>query len=212
MLSSEFWQGEKKRLLAELLPKMEELAIAGVTVGLDKLARFGITFDSALAHAEAAAWARTYTDDLLDKLGTTNRRVVGEVLSNWVETPGATMGDLTTSLQRVLDANVARANLIAVTETTRAFAEGEALTYGAAGIPKPVYLPPAHPHCHCGHGVQRLPNGELVVVWLTNRDEKVCTRELQTSWGAVKGCRDLFMRIISPGPWLGMKFADAASG
>ena len=56
-------------------------------------------------------------------------------LASWMETPGQSMGDLVELLKPVLDDNPARAWAMAVTETTRAYAQGNDLAYQAAGIP-----------------------------------------------------------------------------
>lgn len=204
MLPADFWAGERSRLLAVLQPRLEELARAGIEAGTRNLARAGIAFDSELVNAEAARWARQHTDDLLDVLGTTSERVVGEALAGWIETPGSTIGDLAEQLAPKLGGNMARGEMVAVTEITRAYAEGEAVVYRQAGVQNPVFLPPGHPRCRCWTAVMR--KGDiLVVVWKTNRDEVVCRDPVDTPWGKVEGCRKLHNVILSEGEWLGEK-------
>jgi hypothetical protein len=210
MLLADFWQNEREILRATLLPLMEKYGVAGVDKILGELTPLGLGFDSALAHAQAANWARQHTDDLLNLLGTTNERVVGEVVANWAETPGATMGQLTQRLQQVLDANEERAAMIAATEVTRAYAQGESLANREAGLPKIAFAPPAHPNCRCFPANKLLGRDVWVTVWQTRRDEVVCkTARINTPWGRVLGCRELHNRVISAGPLLGQTISEA---
>lgn len=140
-----FWENEKRQLLAVLLPFLSQAAQRGVQSAARKA---GIALSLELANAAAAEWARRYTDELLAQLGTTSERLVGEALSEWIGQQGSTMGDLVELLKPRFADNAARADLIAVTEVTRAYANGEKSTYLANGITR--------------------------WRWNTNRDELVC--------------------------------------
>lgn len=126
-----FWEDERRRLLAILGPKITQAAQMGVQLAATKA---GIGLNMELANQAAADWARAYTDDLLAYLGTTSEKLVGDALAAWIETPGSTMGDLVNNLAPKFGGNVGRADLIAVTEVTRAVANGEMLTYQSNGI------------------------------------------------------------------------------
>jgi SPP1 gp7 family putative phage head morphogenesis protein len=129
-LGTDFWDDEKRTLVTLLTPRLEQMAYSSMRLAADK-AR--ITFNSELSNAQAAHWARQYTDELLQQLSTTNEHIVGQALESWISRPGATLDDL----KRVLfDAgfNDRRADLIAVTETTRAYSEGEQVEYVSSGI------------------------------------------------------------------------------
>jgi SPP1 gp7 family putative phage head morphogenesis protein len=120
-------------MIAVLRPRLEQMAYAGMIHGADKL---GIAFDASLYNQQAAQWARSYTDTLLQQLQTTTEEGVGQILSDWIASPTATMGDL---VQQIVESGLAgadRASRIAVTETTRAFASGERMTYLQNGIGK----------------------------------------------------------------------------
>ncbi|MCC7117372.1 MAG: minor capsid protein [Anaerolineales bacterium] len=106
----------------------------------------GIAFDNTLYNQRAEQWARSYTDDLLAELGTTTERIVGDAVGDWIKRDGATIGELNEALTPAFGA--ARANAIAVTETTRAFANGQEEAYKAEGITE--------------------------WIWRTNKDEMVC--------------------------------------
>ncbi|MCB0207717.1 MAG: hypothetical protein KDJ52_00215 [Anaerolineae bacterium] len=204
-LSPDFWEKEKEKLLGYLMPSMEDAAIAGAKTGAEKLRAVGIVFDDSLAHAAAARWARENAGKLSELLTETNRKIVGQVVGNWVETPGATMDDLVRQLGPVVGDNIDRGLMIGTTETTAAYANGEALVYEAAGIPRAVFLPPGHPRCRCWTTTKRLRNGDWVVIWQTNRDEIVCQTPIKTPWGSVEGCRALHNIVLSEGPYLGRK-------
>jgi SPP1 gp7 family putative phage head morphogenesis protein len=141
-INDSFWRNEKNRLLAILLPRLTQMSFEAAKQAAQKA---GIGFNPALANANAANWARTYTDSLLDQLGTTSQAGIGELVGKWVETPGATYGELQKSLMQY---GAVRAQAIAVTETTRAYSEGEMQAYKQEGI--------TH------------------IKWYTNRDEETC--------------------------------------
>lgn len=208
MLPSDFWKQEYELLLALLLPRMESMAITGVDRTLDALAKVGLAFDNALAHEAAAAWARAHTDEILQQLQTTTEGSVGQILENWIATPEATRGQLEDALRQILDDNAQRAEMIATTESTRAFAAGENLAYREAGLPGMVFPPPGHPRCRCWTRTVKLANGDWVIVWQTNRDELVCERTIVTPWGSVDGCGKLNNVVISEGPYLGKKLSE----
>lgn len=218
LLPVDFWESERDRLLAVLLPRIETLAAAGSDLALDRLARVGITVDNTLAQENAARWAEEHTDRLLQELGTVTEDGVGTILSEWIETPGATRGDLEELLRPFLDGNETRGENVAVSEITRSMYQGELVTYEAAGIPLPPMFdqgvgqmrfgPPLHPRGRCWPRIEQLSNGDLVVVWTTNRDDLVCKEPFPTPWGTVQGCRDMHNRIISAGPYSGKKLSE----
>jgi len=204
MLPVDFWQKEWGELLSLLLPEVEERAISGAQAGKEKLRQAGISFDDELANAAAARWAREYAGKLVDLMNSTSQNVVGEIVANWIETPGSTLGDLTNRLTPLLADNSERALSISVTETTSAYAQGEAVVYENLGIPRAVFLPPGHPRCRCWVATKRVRD-QWVVVWLANRDEVTCQTPIRTPWGRVEGCRELHNTVISEGEFLGRK-------
>lgn len=205
MLPNDFWINERDKLAMVIRPRLQALALAGALAAAQNLVGLGIHIDDDLVNTDAAAWARRYTDDLLNKLGTTSERLVGEIIANWAETPGASIGQLEKSLLPILDNNQIRAWRVAVTETTRAYSEGNDIAHQRAGIPRALFKPPAHPNCYCDLKVKRLADGSWVQVWYTNNDEKVCVQTLTTPWGSVDGCRALHGVVVSEGIHLGEK-------
>lgn len=209
-LNAQFWQLERENLLAVLLPVIQDAAIAAVLAEAARLP-VGFEFDSTLANAEAAQWARQHTDELLAQLGTTTERGVGAVVANWIE-GGGTLADLESALRPILDGadpERDRADLVGTTEATRAFAHGDNLVYQAAGLPALGFNPPGHPRCRCLTRPVRLASGVWVIVWTTRRDEMVCVKPVQTPFGVITGCRELHNRVISEGPYFGKTLAEA---
>lgn len=161
-MDEQFWADEARRLLAILLPPLTEAAQTG--------ARLALGFNSELANEAAARWAARYTDDLLAQLNTTTEKLVGGILDEWIQRPGATIGELQRAIGDGLVVSQARASAIAVTEATRAFAEGNKIAFEEMGIKK--------------------------MMWKTNRDELVCkicgplnglTREMGQPFGEFNG-------------------------
>jgi hypothetical protein len=209
-LPAGFWQAEHDQLIAVIKPRLEQIASIGVNAAEQKLNAQNIFFDNTLAHAEAARWAATYTDKLLQLLGSTTENFVGAAVSNWITTPGATISQLADILSPGLADNMARAWTVAVTETTRAYAEGNRQAYLQAGLPNLAINAPLHPNCRCGSGARRIrSSNEWVIVWETDNDELVCDTPYDTPWGTVAGCQALQDVIVSYGPYLGRKFDEA---
>lgn len=207
----DFWKQEHEQLAALVAPRLQGLAAVGIAQAERKLRAMGMYFDNAVAHQEAAAWARAHTEEILQQFETRTQGLVGDKIATWVETPGLKTRDLVEMLQPVLDGNVTRAYTVGVTETTRAFAEGNNLAFKAAGIPGMAFKPPAHPNCRCDTAVKRIPGThDWVVVWYTEHDSLVCVKTVHTPWGDVDGCRGMHGIVISEGPFLGRRYSEVA--
>lgn len=210
-LPFDFWEQERRYLAGVIRGKLAQAAMLGVADGGQKLDQVGINFDNGLAHAQAVAWARQHTDLLLQQLGSTTQRGVGEILSTWMQTPGANLGDLEQLLMPLLDNNATRAQAVAVTETTRAFAEGNDIVYQGIGIGATLIKPPQHPNCRCTIIAKRVKSSNSwVSVWETVNDEITCTRPIETgtSLGTVEGCHALQGMVVSMGDYFGEYFDD----
>lgn len=159
-LTEQFWENERRRLLAIFLPRMTQMALTGMVTAARQA---GIAFDNTLYSKLAENWARTQTEKILRDFVSTDLiqpadvpaggakygtfvQGTGEIVADWIKTPGATVGDLNEKLGWLYDP--VRVNAIAVTETTRAFASGQEEAYKAEGITE--------------------------WIWRTNKDEMVC--------------------------------------
>ena len=130
-LPPSFWNDEYRRLLALLAPKLADAAKRGAHGAGQQL---GLGANYQMSDNDATQWAQTYTDRLLQQLGSTTENVVGAELEKYFSTPGATLGDLQAALTPKLAGNAARANAIAVTEVTRAYSAGQRAAYTRNGV------------------------------------------------------------------------------
>jgi hypothetical protein len=138
---------EDEQFLAVLIAIITKAMRSGIDI-FD--ASVGISFDWTMTNIEALRAAKEYTYDLITKIDQTTRDAVGKAISTFVETPGFTMGDLAD----MLPFSERRAMMIATTETTRAYAEGQKL---AGDKMKSDY-----------------PDVLVVKTWFTNNDDRVC--------------------------------------
>jgi hypothetical protein len=146
----------------------------GARAAIEKMKQVYIGVDWALVNEEARDWARRYSYDLVSLLDDNSRVMLQEAVSRWVES-GAPMDALVDDVARIFGTE--RAKLIAVTEATRAYAEGSFTSYEQAGFnrrPPEADRPPAHPGCRCWVSLAQPEPGLWEYVWLTAVDERVC--------------------------------------
>ncbi len=153
-LDLEFWTEEQQALIRALRPEIERMVVAGAQTTFDLLP---VQFDWALAAEDAITFAQQYTFELVGtpngmgrSLTATTRRVLQTKVSAYIENP-TTIGELRNELFKA-GFSKTRANAIAVTEVTRAYARGEEISAKhsqEAGL-------------------------ELEPIWHTNEDELVC--------------------------------------
>jgi hypothetical protein len=131
---------------SDLIDEMLKAAKGGVNL-------FGTgkpVIDYTLTNKEAARWAREYVYDLVKGINDTTRDVLRDAIGAFVDTPGMTIGDV----MRQLPFDEERAQRVAVTEITRAYAEGEMIA---------------------GRELQKeFPGVRIVKIWFTNNDDLVC--------------------------------------
>ena len=118
----------------------------GVTVGIRQLDNVGIGFDWTLANADAREWARENAGVLIKDINATTSRSVRNALANWIDN-SEDFGELVSEMERIFGYD--RAELIASTEATRAYAEGSRLSYYYSGVVETIQ-------------------------WMTANDERVC--------------------------------------
>lgn len=131
----------------EILRKeLEASSSLGVSVALDTLERIGLGFDWTLANTDAAKWASQYSYELVRGINSTTQARLQVAVNDWFQ-ERTTVGDLIKELQPLFGKRRARA--IAITETTRAAAQGSVIGFEKSGV------------------VQEAE-------WVTVRDERVC--------------------------------------
>lgn len=109
-----------------------------------------IMWDEVVIAEEAARWAVTHAGALIIDIVDHTFSLVRRAVENFIRTPGMTIGDLRRTLEPAFGET--RAQRIAVTETTRAFAAGQKLVQ------------------------DELQRGGLQLerIWRTSMDERVC--------------------------------------
>lgn len=142
-LPDEFWENERRLLAALLVPRFAA-AIYAALANTSRAASIG--FDPAQYNRMAEQFAREQTDGYLLGFKSSYVSGAGDAIADWIKKPGATIADLDRTLGVLFSPE--RAHVIAVTETTRAFAQGQKLSY-------------------VGEGIKRWK-------WTTNRDDLVC--------------------------------------
>lgn len=170
---------EEQKLRDAVSRALQDGVDLGVSVSVTQLSNIGFGFDWTLANVAAREWALRHTNDLLNQLGTTSERVVGQAIGRWVSN-GEPLQSLINDLEPVF--GQARAERVASTEITRAYAMGTKEAYTASGVVAmieirasmdervcpicgglagkrfpletgaPIYgFPPFHPSCRCWH-------------------------------------------------------------
>ena len=133
--------------LAEILMMLTIGARGGVGL-VSNTVNIGV--DWTMANARASAWAREYAYSLVRGINQTTITAMQNAISAYIETPGMTLDDL----MRLLPFDTDRALRIAVTEVTRAYAQGQR----AAGEELRA----------------QFPDVSVVTIWHTENDDRTC--------------------------------------
>lgn len=143
-----FWRTYGDDLREKLAPFLEKVYRDGIAAGRENLPRVaGVNWS--LANQTAADWAESYTFDLVTGITDTTRELIAGSVQEAIE-GGLSRAELADLLAPTF--GPVRAEMIAVTEVTRAVAEGEAAAVDALG--------------EAGF--------EMVGEWQTANDELVC--------------------------------------
>ena len=140
-------------LMADLIRVIGLATRGGVNLFKESIT---IGFDYTAVNEEALSFARDYSYELINKnkggIDQKTRDTVSTSLQRFIDTPGLTLGDIASDLSDIF--GVDRARMIAVTETTRAFAEGNKIAGQALA--------------------KEFPDVEVVKTFFTNVDDRVC--------------------------------------
>jgi len=145
-LPSEFWEGKRMRATVEPLLMNTFLVSAE-----DAMIQLTIGVDWGLVNQSAIDWASRYTFDLVTGINNTSRGVIQRGIDAYFR-DGLSNKELASLLEPTF--GPVRAEMIAVTETTRASVEG-------------------------GREIDRQiekdnPNIRMIPIWLTANDDRVC--------------------------------------
>lgn len=165
-LDEAFWQAERELLVAAVEPTIEQAARLSaeahgahikalpeepdIAPGALMPRSVPVLWDEAVIASHAADWAREYAGQLIRDVTSHTMDLVQQQVANWIRTPGLTIGDLRRSLLPAFGEK--RAQRIAVTETTRAFVQGQRIVQDEL----------------------RRGGLRLDMIWHTSADERVC--------------------------------------
>lgn len=146
-LNDVFWTNEKELLFNILFPLISDAALTGAENAMtDLVETVGVGLDWALVNEIARDWARRYTFDLVGGITDTLRKFLQKELDEWIQS-GQPLDELIKQIEPMFGKN--RAEMISVTEITRAFYNGNVASWKASGV----------------------VNGKI---WRTAEDELVC--------------------------------------
>jgi SPP1 gp7 family putative phage head morphogenesis protein len=124
LLNATWWDKEIKELLAVLTPLISKGASGGVAVHAAELEPLGIAVDWTLPHADAMDWARKYSGNLVKGITKTTKAKLRNDILDWMDS-GEHLDSLSRTLTQGYGYSRKRAELIAMTETTKAFSRGQ---------------------------------------------------------------------------------------
>jgi hypothetical protein len=145
-LTAEFWRKQVSGMVPAITPEMEWIYLQQAEA-LSRSLPIGV--DWGLVNEAAVEWAQRYTFDLVTGVNQTSSRALQKAVSSYFE-QGWTIGDLEARIGSIYAPY--RAEMIAVTEVTRAAAQGE------MSITNEL----------------RKQGIDMVAIWETNNDELVC--------------------------------------
>ena len=120
-LNPEFWNEFTTAYRGELIPKLEQIFLGSAEQMLADAPALGV--DWAMVNQYAADWARQYGYGLVGGITETTRTALQKKIAGFYEN-AMTIPQLRESLQSLF--GPVRAEMIAITETTRAATEGQA--------------------------------------------------------------------------------------
>lgn len=115
-------------ILARELTRSADL---GVSVAARQFENVGFGFDWTMVNVRAREWAEQHAGALIRDIDDTTRRTVQQAIGRWMQN-GDPLGGLTEDLTGLFGRR--RAELIAATEVTRAFAEANRIAYRESGV------------------------------------------------------------------------------
>jgi SPP1 gp7 family putative phage head morphogenesis protein len=135
-----------ERMEAELRKALYESVSLGVEVSLDMMDQVGMSFDYTMVMDEALEWAKNYSYELIGDLNTSGREIVSRAIARHIE-GGKPMGALVDDLMKLYGEQ--RARMIASTETTRAFFQGQVTSLRATGVVETMEWRTSRDHLVC---------------------------------------------------------------
>lgn len=127
----DYWVAFYERVGKALTPGLVNATLVGVSE-VPRITSMSAVVDWSIVNDSAAQWARDYAASLVTKLRENTVKSVRDAVADWIEQGGA-LKDLRNSINGIIN-DKPRAQLIAQTESTRAFAEGNTVAWKAQGV------------------------------------------------------------------------------
>lgn len=131
-LDDRFWDGEREALVRVLLPHITQAALDGGEGAARALVELGgMGVDWGLVNQDVQRWARAHAAETARGITETTRRFLQDAMADWIES-GQPLDAFLDAVRPTLGSF--RTQMIAVTEVTRAFAEGNRAAWRASGV------------------------------------------------------------------------------
>ena len=127
-LGEAFWDDERIKLFEILFPIISSSTVKGAASGIELFGLAELGVDFTLVNQAAIDFAATHTADVVAQITDTNIRAFVDAFNPWLES-GEPLSALIDTLIRTGGYGSVRAEMIAVTETTRAFAQGNVIAW-----------------------------------------------------------------------------------
>jgi SPP1 gp7 family putative phage head morphogenesis protein len=128
-------------------PLVQAAAIAGAKSALDALIdELGIGLDWGVVNEAAIKWARQYTYELVNGITDTSARFLQTATSEWIAS-GKPLDELIGVIEPMF--GELRAEMIAISEVTRCFAEGNLAAWHESGVVDEVAIMTAEDEAVC---------------------------------------------------------------
>jgi SPP1 gp7 family putative phage head morphogenesis protein len=131
-LDEAFWRKEQEELAGVILLWLRRAAGNGSTTAFDDLPDL-VSIDWNLINEQVRQWVERYTFDLVTGITNTSRDFIRDEISKWI-TSGAPLPELIDSIESSGMFGRMRAEMIGVTEVTRAYAEGNLIAWRQSNV------------------------------------------------------------------------------
>lgn len=127
-----FWQGERGKLWDEISDLVMIALLAGASGGVNLLpAEIRVLVNWNVFNDAALGYLYTYSGSWIASISATTRRQTVQAIANWMGS-NQPLTALDTALTPIFGEN--RASMIAATEVTRIYAEGNQMAWAASGV------------------------------------------------------------------------------
>src|SRR5579859_5225604 len=135
-----FWAAHESALLTVLEHSLTDVARFGVIAGRQALGNPQVAVNWNLVNEDAVNWASENAARLVTEISETTRAGLRQAVADWTAT-GAPLSTLAEHIQAAGVFAPSRARLIAQTEATNAYAQGNIRAWTAAGVAPAAYHP-----------------------------------------------------------------------